>query len=365
MHGGEGDVHRAQDVARFEGAAGAGAAGARTDALRVQGVEDRFAFDVVEGQVQGVRGARGAAAVDFGVGDQAQEVGFEGVAARCQGGEVGGVRLRELAGAGEAGDVGDVFGAAATAALLVAAVEVGAQGGAAADVEDADALGGVHLVAGEGEEVDVPEVAGEVDGELAGGLGGVGVEDDGRVGRLRDARPVADRPGDAGFVVGHHEGDEEGVGTEGADVVGGGDAALAVDGQAGDFAAAAFEFAADFEDGRVLDGAGHDVAAGRVGRGDAEEGGVVALGGAGGEEDFGGIGRADEGGHRGAGVAHGVGGAQGGLVHGAGVEVAGAEPREHGFDDFGGDGGGGVVVGVDEGGGHGGSGVGGGWVRRG
>ena len=48
----------------------------------------------------------------------------------------------------------------------------------AADEEDAGALRGVHLVAGDGEQVDVLERAvGEIERELAGGLDGVGVEE--------------------------------------------------------------------------------------------------------------------------------------------------------------------------------------------
>ena len=49
-------------------------------------------------------------------------------------------------------------------------------GVAAANVECADSLGPVELVAGEREDVDV--VGLDVDGDLADGLNGVGVEED-------------------------------------------------------------------------------------------------------------------------------------------------------------------------------------------
>ena len=124
----------------------------------------------------------------------------------------------------------------------------------AAHEEDADALRGVHFVAGEGEEVDVAEVGGEVEGDFGGGLGGVGVEEDGGVGGLDDSGEVGDGEHDAGFVVGVHDGDEEGfAGAQGADEVGAGEVAVGVDGDDGDVIAAALEFAGGFEDGRVFD----------------------------------------------------------------------------------------------------------------
>ena len=60
-----------------------------------------------------------------------------------------------------------------------AAENDGGKGGFAADEEDAGALGGVHLVAGEAEEIDLSVRAfwGEIEGELGGGLDGVGMEE--------------------------------------------------------------------------------------------------------------------------------------------------------------------------------------------
>ncbi len=86
---------------------------------------------------------------------------------------------------------------------------------AAADEEDSGALWRVHLVAGDAEQVYVLERAGEVDGELAGGLYGVGVEEDRGVVGLGDAGQFADGLDGSGFVVGEHDGDEFRIGTEG------------------------------------------------------------------------------------------------------------------------------------------------------
>ncbi len=87
--------------------------------------------------------------------------------------------MADLAGLAEADDAGDVEGAAAHAALVAAAVDLLGDLDArvaAADVERADALGAVDLVAGEREDVDVVRL--HVDGDLADGLDGVGVEED-------------------------------------------------------------------------------------------------------------------------------------------------------------------------------------------
>ena len=57
----------------------------------------------------------------------------------------------ELAGGAEGGDGGGVFGTGAALIFLTAAGEERVEGGAAVDVEDADAFGGVEFVTGEGE----------------------------------------------------------------------------------------------------------------------------------------------------------------------------------------------------------------------
>ena len=107
-------------------------------------------------------------------------------------------------------------------------------GVAAADVERADTLGPVELVAGEREDVDV--VGLHVDGDLADGLDGVGVEEDALL--VADLADLADGLDDADFVVGVHDGDQDGLlrafGDDGAAEVVEVDEAVGLDGQVGD-----------------------------------------------------------------------------------------------------------------------------------
>ncbi len=119
--------------------------------------------------------------------------------------------LGQLHRPGQPDDVRHVLGAGPASALLVAADHERPEGRAAAHEEDADALGGVQLVAGEGEQIDVGQGPPEVEGKLADRLRGVGVEDDRRVGLLGEARQLLDGEDHAGLVVGVHDGREQGV----------------------------------------------------------------------------------------------------------------------------------------------------------
>ena len=169
----------------FGGAGLAGAASADGEALQVECDDEGFGFEVIEVDVGGVGDAGCACAVDACFVDLSEDALFEAVA---EGGESGGTSfgagvfepvLGDLGGLAEADDGGYVFGSGAALALVGAAEHHRIEADAAACEEDADALGGVHLVAGDGEEVDVLEqaIGAEVEGELAGGLDGVGVEE--------------------------------------------------------------------------------------------------------------------------------------------------------------------------------------------
>ena len=97
-------------------------------------------------------------AVEVEVGDAlqavVQELGEAGVVA------IVGFSIADgdFEGGGHADDEGDVFGAGATAALLRTALDLGYDAGSTADVENADALGPVEFVGGEGEEIDAESV---------------------------------------------------------------------------------------------------------------------------------------------------------------------------------------------------------------
>ena len=86
----------------------------------------------------------------------------------------------------------------------------------------------------------------------------------------------------------------------------------------------------------------------RIGLGHAEDRRVVALRSAAGEEDRPGVGKPEVPGDRLPRPVEGLVDPPGRLVHRAGVEVALGEEGAHRLDDFRGDGGGGVVVGVND-----------------
>ena len=233
--------------------------------------------------------------------------------------------------------------------LLWAAVEQGREVDSVADEEDAGALGSVHLVAGDGEEIDVFECSGHVDRELGGGLYGVGVEEDGGVVGLGDPSEFADGLDGAGLVVGEHDGDKLGVGTEGGFEAFGVDDAVAIGSEIGDGGTAAMEGLSGVEDRVVLDLAGEEMsglALVEEGLEDAGERKVVALGAAGVEDDL--FGRAvEQPGGGGARVLYGGAGALAGVVRGAGIAEGLTPERTHRFNDFREERGGGVVVQID------------------
>src|SRR5208283_4042708 len=104
--------------------------------------------------VGGVGSARGTGAVHADLSDALQQAVLEFVAqgrdAFCIVGKRG---LGDFRGFAEAYDSGDVFRAGAESALVMAAIEKLTQASAVADVERADAFGGIKLVAGEGKQI--------------------------------------------------------------------------------------------------------------------------------------------------------------------------------------------------------------------
>ena len=153
-----------------------------------------------------------------------------------------------------------------------------------ADVQGADALGAVHLVTAEAQQVDAHFL--DVDRNLADGLHGVSVEEDALF--LAKFADGLDRQQRADFVVGGHDRDKDRlVGHRFADLLGR-DLAELVHGQVGDLEAVFFEALAGVERRLVLGHLGDDVITLLlVHVGDALEGKVDRLGRAGGEDDFG------------------------------------------------------------------------------
>ena len=101
----------------------------------------------------------------------------------------------------------DGFGAGANAGLLDAAVKEWGELNIAAHKECADAERAAEFVGGDGHSGGAEVI--EIQRELAGGLGGVGVERD--VAVVADFGELGDGLEDAGFIVGEHGGDESGL----------------------------------------------------------------------------------------------------------------------------------------------------------
>jgi hypothetical protein len=193
-----------EDVGGLDGAGGTGGAGGDGEAAEVEGDDHGFAFDAGEEDVDGVGKAGSAGAVDAVWGTRARMP-----SSRHGHGVEGEGIAGEFAGGAEGDGTGDVFGAGAAALFMAAAELARAERDAFADVEGADALGGVELVAGDGVEID------EGDGgrEFAGGLDAIGVEE--RAGRAGDGGKGFEVLHGANLIVGVHDGDEDGFGAEG------------------------------------------------------------------------------------------------------------------------------------------------------
>ena len=340
------DAHGEEDVGRLGCAGVAGGAAGDGESLEVEGDDERLAVEAVEPEIGGVGGTRGAdvvsaGSVDSDLRDSCEEAGFEAVAESGQPGEgaVGERAHGQLGGLAEGYDGGDVFGTGAAAALVSATDEEGLERGSATDVERADALGRVHLVAADGEQLAAD--AGDIDGELSGGLNGVNVEADAVLGS--DLADGLDGLDDAGFVVGEHDADEACVGPDGGADGLGIDEAGGERRDAGDLDAASGEALGRGEDGGVLDGGGDEVVAGSE---QAKERGVVALGAAGVEDDFCGV-AGEEFGEALAGLIDGAAGGLSGLMDGGGIAEVVDPVGVHGLDHLGQEGCGGVGIHVD------------------
>ena len=175
--------------------------------------------------------------------------------------------------------------AAAQAALVAAAVEQRFEPDvrlAAADVQGADALGAVHLVGRQAEQVDAHVV--HVERDFARRLHRVGVEQ--HAASLAQPADVADRLERADLIIrGHHADQERPLGDRRLHLLRR-DPPVAIHRQDRHAEAVAFQPPQRVEHGVMLRGDRDQVVALlSVGRGHALEGEIVALGGAAGEDD--------------------------------------------------------------------------------
>jgi hypothetical protein len=221
----------------------------------------------------------------------------------------------------------------------MAAEHEGRQACSLSDVEDADALWRVELMARDAEQVDAG--FSKVDWDFSDGLYGVGVE--GGAFGFGQFGDFFDREDDAGFVVGPHYGDQSSIIVNLVFELAGIEPSLLVDGNFDDGVALTFEGATDLEDGGVLNARGYDLSFFGRGGERAFYGGVVRFGAAACEYDFGGVSAKQV-----SDPAAGIGDFSADLsaegVHAGRVAVEVAEEGLHFFEDFFGDFGSGVVV---------------------
>src|SRR5437879_7694851 len=241
---------------RLDGAGGASGASGTRETLQVESNEERFAFDAGENKIGGVRSARRGASVCARMRNALQKALLQFVAKSGDALRIFGERLaRDCRGLAEAHDAGDVFRAGAETALMMAAIEKLAQTRSAADVERADSLGRIQLVAGEGKQIQLKRV--DVDGNFSCGLHGIGVEVD--VGFFGDAADLLERLNGAKLVVGVHDGDENGFRANGAAQLAEVNQPLAIRRKIGNARALLLEYLASGKHGFVFDGGSHEV----------------------------------------------------------------------------------------------------------
>ena len=161
-----------------------------------------------------------------------------------------------LHGRRHAHDAGHILGAAPLALFLLAALDEVLEGDAPADVQRADALGAVELMAGQGEHINVHLF--HVDGHVTHRLDGVGVEGDLLL--PTQGADLFDGLHGADLVVGEHDGDQAGVLSDGVGHVLDGDDPVGVDVQEGDVKAFLLQLCQGVEDGVVLELGGDDMA---------------------------------------------------------------------------------------------------------
>jgi hypothetical protein len=208
------------------------------------------------------------------------------------------------------------------------------------DHQRADSLGATELVSREAEEIDRGVI--EIDRDVSHRLSGVAVEPG--TPAVADLGELGDGIDGSNFVVGPHDRNEPGGGGEGLFEQVGGDLAVGIDGDEGEWDALPLEAAGGVEHSPVFDCGNSQAGSLRESPGDTFEGEIVGLGGSTGEEDLAGF-RTEEAGDLGAGGFERVGGLATVVVALAGgVAKLPGQPGPHRLGDAGGDGGGGVTI---------------------
>ncbi len=199
-------------------------------------------------------------------------------------GQVGGGRFQCNA---DSGDAGYILGTGAAAGFLAAAIEEVPGRNALADIQRANALGGIELMAGEREHIHAQLFY--IYGDRTNGLHGIGVEPD--LMGMRHGSQLFDRLNGADFVVGHHDADERGIGADRRLYIFGVDIAVTVGLDIAYFKADALEHGHAVHNGVMLKSAGDQVlfALGCQLEGSALDGPVISLAAAARKEDLAGV----------------------------------------------------------------------------
>ena len=184
------------------------------------------------------------------------------------------------------GDTGNVLGTGAVAGFLTAAVDQVLGPYALAAVQHAHALGAVELVGAHGQHIHAQLL--HIHGDGTHSLHRVGVHPDTVL--VSDLGDLLDGLDGADLVVGHHDADQCGVGTDGSLHVLGADIALGGGTDIGHLKAHALQCSHAVHDSVVLESTGDEVLfiLACLGKGSALHRPVVGLGAAAGEEDLGG-----------------------------------------------------------------------------
>src|SRR5277367_2138547 len=167
-------------AARTSGAAGDG------EASQVEGDQESVTINAVEADVGRIGSSRSAGAVDVRVGNAVEDRIFKPVPKGSFVGPLfGPVVDNPLRGRAEGDCPGDIFSPGPAVTFVMSAVEKRRQHGALADVQRADAFGGVKLVPAYRVQVDAEFL--HVNGNLAGGLDAVRMQSDAGIrGDFRD-----------------------------------------------------------------------------------------------------------------------------------------------------------------------------------
>ena len=260
-----GETHRAQYMGWVHGSGRARGAGGAAHTGLVQKQEYGLGVDALEGDARRIWQSALAIPVDLGVRDGVEDLLFKGIAQPADGFVfVGELTACQFSRRAEPDAVRHVFRAGALAMLLAATHEVGVESGPAVHVQDADPLGAMQLVPGDGEEIDMRMGVGQVDRHFSHGLHRVSVKEHPLP--VDDGRDLLDGEHSPGLVVGPHGRDDGCIRADGALQLLQVHLPFIVHAQPGDFHAPLGQPLALLHDGAVLDTGGHDMLPVRVQR---------------------------------------------------------------------------------------------------